>query len=155
MPRMNSITVANLVVLRAFSWFTVTEINQLSRLTLTATPHKIGRTVASVEIAWEVKLDLTETNRKLNRPKVGRKARRDGTVETPALTFPEFGSVKDTQPWGKIARDHAPLVNGRHVPDFCKLADTFRKWCAEKSIPIDMSNIEKTFTTWCKSYSPR
>jgi hypothetical protein len=35
------------------------------------------------------------------------------------------------------------------------LADTFRKWCADKSIPLDMRNIEKTFTTWCRSYSPR
>ena len=33
----------------------IAEINQTSRLTLTATPHKIGRTVASVTIAWEEK----------------------------------------------------------------------------------------------------
>lgn len=133
----------------------VSEINQLSRLTLTATPHKIGRTVASVEIGWEVKPDPTGTKRELDRPKVGRKARRDGTAETPVLTFPEFGSVKDTQPWDRIARDHAPRLQGNHVPDLRVLADTFRKWCGEKSIPLDMRNIEKTFTTWCKSYSPR
>jgi len=133
----------------------IAEINQLSRLTLTATLHKIGRTVASVEITWEVETDPTETKRELDRPKVGRKARKTGTAETPVLTFPEFGSVKDTQPWDKIARDHAPRIDGRHVPDLRVLADTFRKWCAEKSIPLDMRNIEKTFTTWCRSYSPR
>jgi len=133
----------------------VSEINQLSRLTLKATSHKIGRTVASVEIAWEVKPDPTGTKRELDRPKVGRKARRDDTAETTALTFPEFGSVKDCQPWDKIARDNAPRIDGRHVPDLRVLADSFRKWCGEKSIPLDMRNIEKSFTTWCKSYSPR
>ena len=133
----------------------ITEINQLSRLTLTATPHKIGRTVASVDIAWKVKPDPTDTKRELEHSKVGRKARREDMAETPALSFPSFGSVKDTQPWDKIARGHAPRIDGRHVPDLRVLADTFRKWCAEKSIPLDMRNIEKTFTTWGSGYSPR
>jgi hypothetical protein len=133
----------------------IAEINQTSRLTLTATPLKVGRTVASVEIAWDVKAEPKEAKRELDRPKVGRKARRDNTAETPAMTFTEFGSVKDCQPWDKIARDNAPRIDGRHVPDLRVLADAFRKWCGEKSIPLDMRNIEKTFTTWCKSYSPR
>ena len=133
----------------------IAEINQLSRLTLTATPHKVGRTVASVTIGWEVKSDPTGTKREMDRPKVGRKARREGSAETPTLAFPEFGSVRDTQPWNRIARDNAPKLQGGHVPDLRVLADTFRKWCAEKSIPLDMRNIEKTFTTWCKNYSPR
>lgn len=133
----------------------IAEINQLSRLTLTATTHKIGRTVASVEITWEVKPDPTETKRELARPKVGRKARQNGTAETPVSSFPSSGSVKDCQPWDNIARDNAPRIDGRHVPDLRVLADTFRKWCAEKSIPLDMRNIEQTFTTWCKNYSPR
>lgn len=34
----------------------IAEINQVSRFHLTATPRKIGRTVASVEIAWTEKL---------------------------------------------------------------------------------------------------
>jgi hypothetical protein len=134
----------------------IDEINSdLTRLHLTTTLHKVGRTVAEVEIAWEVKEDLTKVKAELDRPKVGRKGRQNGTAETPALTFPEFGSVKNTQPWDKIARDHAPRIDGRHVPDLRVLADTFRKWCVEKSIPLDMRNIEKTFATWCKSYLPR
>lgn len=134
----------------------INEINSdLTRLRLTASYHKIGRTVAEVEIAWEVKEDLTKVERELEHSKVGRKARRDGTAETPALTFPPFGSVKDTQPWDKIAREHAPRIEGRHVPDLLVLADSFRKWCREKSIPLDTVSIEKTFTTWCKSYSAR
>jgi hypothetical protein len=107
------------------------------------TYHKIGRTVAEVEIAWEVKADLTKVKDELDRPKVGRKVRRDHTAETTVTT----------QPWDKIARNNAPRIDGRHVPDLRVLADTFRKWCGEKSIPLDMRNIEKTFTTCCKSYS--
>jgi hypothetical protein len=134
----------------------IVEINSdLTRLHLTATLHKIGRTVAEVEIAWEVKEDLTKVKRELDHSKVGRKARRDGTAETPAMVFPASGSVKDTQPWDRITREHAPKLEGRHTPDLRQLADAFRKWCAEKSIPLDMTSIEKTFTTWCESYSPR
>ena len=134
----------------------ITEINSnLTRLHLTATYHKIGRTVASVEIAWEVKEDLTKVKAELDRPKVGRKARQDGTAETPVLTFPASSSIKDTQPWDKIARENAPKLEGRHTPDLLQLANTFRKWCGEKSISLDATSIEKTFTTWCKSYSPR
>mgnify|MGYP000459927817 CR=1 FL=1 len=134
----------------------IAEINSdLTRLTLTATYHKIGRTVAEVEIAWEVKEDLTKVKAEHDRSKVGRKARRDGTAETPVLTFPSSGSVKDTQPWDKIAREHAPKLEGRHTPDLRQLADAFRKWCDGKSINLDASSIEKTFTTWCKSYSAR
>lgn len=135
----------------------IAEINQTSRLTLTATPRKIGRTVASVEIAWENKPleGKQDARRELDRSKVGRKARRDGTAETPVLTFPTSGSIKDTQPWDRIAREHAPKLEGRHTPDLRQLADAFRKWCGGKSINLDASSIEKTFTTWCKSYSAR
>ena len=135
----------------------VDEISQLSRLILTATPNKIGRTVASVTIAWEEKeAEKRQTTKaELDRPKVGRKERRDGTAETTVTAFPVSGSVKDTQPWDGIARNNAPRIDGRHVPDLRVLADTFRKWCVEKSIPLDATSIEKTFTTWCKSYSAR
>jgi len=134
----------------------VDEINSdLTRLHLTATYHKVGRTVAEVEIAWDVKDDLAKVKTELDRPRVGRKARQDGTAEMVALSFPSSGSVKDTQPWDKIARDHAPKLEGRHTPDLRLLADSFRKWCAKKSIPLDATSIEKSFTTWCKSYSAR
>ena len=134
----------------------IAEINSdLTRLKLTATYHKIGRTVAEVEIAWEVKEDLTKVKAELDRPKIGRKARQDGTAEAPVIAFPSSGSVKGTQPWDKIAREHAPKLEGRHTPDLRQLADAFRKWCDGKSINLDASSIEKSFTTWCKSYSAR
>jgi hypothetical protein len=133
----------------------IAEINQLSRFDLSTRTIMNGRYISAVEISWEEKPDPTRAKNELDRPKAGRKARRDGTAETPVTAFPDFGSVKGTQPWDRIARDNAPRIDGRHVPDLRVLADTFRKWCGEKSIPLDMRNIEKTFTTWCKSYSAR
>ena len=126
----------------------IAEINSdLTRLHLTATYHKIGRTVAEVEIAWEVEEDLTKVKAELDRPKVGRKARQDGTAEASAPSFPETGGLKYSKPWEQIARDNAPKLQGGHVPDLSKLADSFREWCLEKSIKFDARSIEKTFET--------
>ena len=134
----------------------IAEINSdLTRLHLTVIYHKVGRTVAEVEIAWKVKEDLKKVKAELDRPKAGRKARRDGTAEMPALAFPASGTIRDAQPWGQIARDTAPKLDNRHVPDLLKLANAFRRWCADKEIPLDAPSIEKTFATWCKSYSMR
>ncbi len=63
----------------------IAEINQLSRLTLTAMPNKIGRTVASVTIAWKVKGDPASAKRELDRPRAGRKTRREGTADAGRL----------------------------------------------------------------------
>jgi hypothetical protein len=123
----------------------IVEISQLSRFILTATPHKIGRTVASVTIAWEEKPQEAkqEAKRELDRPKVGRVARLDGTAEAPALAFPASGSVKFTTPWEQIARTNCNWDHG-------KIADAFRSFCEQRHIKLDAGNIEKTFTDFCK-----
>jgi hypothetical protein len=134
----------------------IDEINSdLTRLHLTVTYSKVGRTVIGVDIAWQVKKDLTKVRAELDRSKAGRKARQDGTADTPTFVFPEFGSVNGTQPWDRIARSNAPKIDGRHIPDLRMLTDAFRKWCGEKDIALDGASIEKTFSTWCKSYSVR
>lgn len=122
----------------------IEEINSdLTRLHLTATYHKIGRTVASVTITWEVKPDLTRVKAELDRPKVGRKARQNGTAETTVPAFPATGSVKYTKPWEQIARDNCNWDHG-------KIADAFRSFCAGKNIRLDANNVEALFTTFCK-----
>ena len=131
----------------------IAEINQLARFTLTATLRKTGRTVTSVEISWDPKLDSTKTKRELDTSKVGRKARREDRAETTVTAFPSSGRVD--QNWEIIARDNAPRLQGNHVPDLLVLSNNFRKWCDAKSISLDAKLIEKTFTTWCKSYSAR
>lgn len=134
----------------------IAEINQTSRLTLTATPRKIGRTVASVTIAWEEKPHEAkqEARRELDRPKVGRKARRDGTAEAPVLAFPATGTLKGSQPWDSLAREHVTRIQGGHVPDLRGLTDAFRNWCEMKGIPLDSKGIERTFIGFCKGYRP-
>ena len=132
----------------------IAEINSdVTRLQLTVSYHKTGRTVAEIEIAWDVKKDLIKVKAELDRPKSGRKARQNGTAETPVLAFPSSGRVDGK--WGLIARDNAPRLQGNHVPDLLALSNAFRKWCDDKSIRLDAKSIEKTFTTWCQRYSAR
>ena len=121
----------------------IAEINQLSRLTLTATPHKIGRTVASVTIAWEVKEDPTPAKQEMARPKVGRKTRQSGTVDTPVMAFPASGGIYNDDHW--IAVKRAAGCN----MDNGMIADKFRAWCAGKSIALDAHNIEQVFANFC------
>jgi hypothetical protein len=121
----------------------VSEINQLSRLTLTATPNKIGRTVASVTIRWQVKEDPCAAKQELARPKVGRAARREGTVEAQVRTFPASGSIAyDTHWTGLKQAAGCNMDNGL-------IADKFRAWCKDKSIALDAPSIEKAFQNFC------
>jgi hypothetical protein len=62
----------------------VSEVNQLAGFTAAYRPIKRGRRIAGIELAWGKKAagDLIETQRELDRPRVGRTARRDGVVET-------------------------------------------------------------------------
>lgn len=123
----------------------ISEINQLSRLTLTATPKKVGRTVASVTISWEAKPDPTSAKRELASHSAGRKARREGTVETPVMTFPASGSIEFDEHWKQIKR--AAGCNW----DNTKIASDFRSYCRDKGIPLNARNIEKTFAGFCRA----
>jgi len=122
----------------------VAEVNQLARFTIKATPIKDGRHVDAVRISWEVKPDVEPVKEELRRPKVGRKARREGRVETPVEHFPASGSISYDEPWKTIARQHG---NGK---DINLIANDFRRWCKSKSIPLDGQKIAKQFETFCK-----
>lgn len=123
----------------------VAEINQLSRLTLTATPNKVGRAVASVTIAWEAKGDPRAAKRELSASKIGRKARRDGTAEAIIAAFPETGSIAYSPRWIEIKR-----AAGCNV-DNAKIASDFRRFLGERGISRDASNIEKLFSDFCRT----
>ncbi len=120
------------------------EINQLSRFTLTATPRKVGRTIASIEITWECKADPEAMKRELSSSKIGRRVRRNGTSEIPMLTFPETGSISFSEPWKTIARTHG---GGKDVD---LIAADFRTWCKSKGLNLDTPTIEKAFKGFCK-----
>lgn len=121
----------------------VEEISQLSRLTLTATPNKIGRTVASVTITWELKDDPSAAKREMSLSKVGRKVRRDGTAEKVAAAFPAAGSIEFDEHWKGIKR-----TAGCNM-DNSMIAEKFRAWCAGKGMALDARNIEQAFSNFC------
>jgi hypothetical protein len=62
----------------------IAEINQLAGFHAAYAPIKRGRRIVGVRLAWGLKdhADLVETQRELDRPRVGRKARRSGLVES-------------------------------------------------------------------------
>lgn len=121
----------------------IEEINQLSRLTLTVTPKKIGRTVASVVISWTVKPDPTAAQQEMNRPRIGRKARRDGTAETPPSVFPETGSITYSPRWLDLKRQAGcNMDNG-------EIATRFRRFLMDRGIKRDAANIERLFSDFC------
>lgn len=121
----------------------IAEINQLSRMTLKATPNKIGRTVASVTIGWQVKDDLAPAKRELQGHSAGRKARRNGSAETVARSFPASGGIEFDQHWRDLKR-----ATGCNM-DNTMIADKFRAWCAGKGLALDARNIEQAFSSFC------
>ena len=131
----------------------IAEINHLSRMNLTATPNKIGRTVASVTIAWEVKPDPTETKRELGRPKVGRAARRDGKTEMLVPPFPASGGLSPSitldAHWRALFEAHVTRIQGGKLPDSKLVCDAFRKVRGDK---LDDTTTEKHFVNFCKAW---
>ena len=121
----------------------IDEINHLSRLNLTVTPKKIGRTVASVTIGWQVKDDPTPAKRELQGHSAGRKARRDGSTETVAVAFPATGGITYSPHWIEIKR--AAGCNR----DNSLIAADFRRFCDAKGIRLDAHNIEELFSSFC------
>ncbi len=122
----------------------IAEINHLSRLTLTATPNKIGRSVVSVTIGWVAKNDPITAKREIAGSKIGRKARRDGSAEVVAAVFPETGGITYSPHW--IAIKHAAGCN----MDDSKIASDFRRFLRDRGIARDAANIEKLFGDFCR-----
>jgi len=121
----------------------IEEINQLSRITLTATPTKIGRTISSVTISWQLKDDAAVVKRELQTHSAGRTARRNGTAETVAVTFPETGGITYSPYWIELKR--AAGCN----KDNELIASDFRRFCREKGISLAATNIASIFTSYC------
>jgi hypothetical protein len=121
----------------------VSEINHLSRLNLIVTPKKIGRTVANITIAWQVKDDPTPAKRELQGHSIGRKTRREGAPESPVRAFPETGGITYSPHWIEIKR--AAGCNR----DNSLIAADFRRFCGAKGIRLDAHNIEELFSSFC------
>jgi hypothetical protein len=121
----------------------IAEINQLSRFRVEVKLIKDGRHVDAVRLVWQHKPDLSETKAELGRPRIGRKARREGSAENPLEPFPITGGIRYSEPWATIARSNG---NGK---DINLIANDFRTWCTGKSIALDSPKIAQTFRSFC------
>lgn len=135
----------------------IAEVNQLAGFHVEYEPLYRARCVWAIKLRWEKKQrrDLVETARELERPSLGRKARRDGSVETistepPAvsLTFPE-DTIYYTL-WEDIARENLPEPQ----PDFDKVASRFRAWAKKEGKPLQGPLAMKAFAGFCKREMP-
>lgn len=136
------------------------EINQISRLDLTATPKKIGRTIASVEISWAVKGEGAKATaaRELKGHSTGRKARRDGTAETVAVDalppFPKTGGFTYSPEWQKrfesvwsdLSRPHGER------PDSARVADHVRRVAKGQNISPESPKIAAILANVLKNW---
>lgn len=134
----------------------IAELNQLSRFDITITPIKQSRYVVAVEFSWVAKGDASEVKAELDRPKDGRKARRDGNTEYVAMgnPFPASGSLslerfwldEGKRIWSDIGR------NPRDFPDTKLIADQVRKLANDQSIALDDPKIQKLFENIIKKW---
>lgn len=142
----------------------VEEINQLSRLTLTVTPQKVGRTVTSVEISWAVKGEGAKSAaaRELKGHSAGRKARRTGKAETVAddtalPPFPRSGGFTYSPEWQKrftsIWSDLGRPYGER--PDTAHVADHVRRIAQDQGLAPDSPQIGKLLENVLKNWKKR
>jgi hypothetical protein len=135
----------------------VAEVNQLSGFHVSYEPVKRGRSVTAVRLTWAVHgaQGRTAVARELEASRVGRKARRDGTVaaviedddDLPViLSFPDTGTIRYGR-WKQIAIDHLP----QPTPDLDHIAGRFRAW-AEGKFPLADPAIEARFIGFCKGW---
>jgi hypothetical protein len=102
-----------------------------------------GRYIDEVEVSWEEKPDAAPAKQELDRPKTGRKARREGSVEKVAVAFPASGGIEFDKHWVGLKR-----AAGCNM-DNTMIAEKFRAWCASKGMALDARNIEQAFSNFC------
>lgn len=139
----------------------IAEVNHLASFKVAYQPVKHGRSVTGVKISWKPKEPdgLKASKRELDSHSAGRKARREGTVETVTTPtalpssklgrFPASGTIHYSQ-WSDIAKQEMP----RPWQDLDVVAGQFRAWAESRSIRLDSSGIEKAFRGFCRQVKP-
>jgi hypothetical protein len=92
------------------------EINHVAGFHASYMPLKQGRRIAGVRLAWGLKdrVELVKAQKELDRPRIGRKARRTGLVETIAQERHRLAeSLANAPTLDRTRPDHL----GRHEPD--------------------------------------
>ena len=135
----------------------IAEVNHLSPFTVSYEPiTRRGRgrpSVTAVRISWfeKDKIGRVAALRELETASVGRKARREGTVEQivdvepPAKfdVFPAEGGISFSR-WAEIAREELP----EPTPDIDQVANAFRRWTMQKRKP----RTEPVFRGFCRGW---
>lgn len=134
----------------------IAEVNQLSAFRASYEPIKRSRSVAAVRLSWGEKdaRGRQAAKKELEAPRVGRKARRAGTVELVATEppsavlgpFPADGSIH--YGWGKLVRRHIP-----DTPDVDLVANAFRRRLKETGQRLDARDVEQHFVNFCKKWA--
>ena len=129
----------------------IAEVSHLTGLMVRYEPVKRGKSVTGIKLIWREKSrqQRAEAAKELDRPSVGRKARRDGSAETVAIpdrvSFPASGGI-DFTAWVDVKR-----AAGCNM-DNSLIADKFRRWCAGREPPVrlDAANITELFSQFCR-----
>ena len=143
----------------------IAEVNQLAGFTVGYEPIKRGRAVSAVKLTWAVKAapDRKATKRELDAPKVGRSARRAGTVETvaappPAVAapplFPPAGGFTYSPVW-KARYEAGWAATGRPHKDRPaqeRVADHVRRIAAEQKIALTSPRLEAILANVLKNW---
>lgn len=129
------------------------EVNKLSPFAVEITPVKRGRAVSGVVVQWAKKRPFSPAEqaaaREVNRGKLGRKARLDGSAENVVEGFPASGRIRYSR-FERIARDN---ITGT-MPDLEALGAAFVAWAKERSMNLNNAKIEGAFASWCSKRKP-
>lgn len=137
----------------------VAEVNQLSGLEVTYDAVKTGRKVTHITLKWRERdpEGRAAVSRELESARVGRRARREGTVEQIAdgstgatdAAFPRFGSIRGT-PFEHIARAALPSP----MPDLDQVAKEFVAWASRGERPLKGPHVTEMFAGFCRNQHP-
>lgn len=134
----------------------VAEVNQLSGLEVGYDVVKTGRKITGVVLRWR-ELDpagRAAVSRELESARVGRRARRDGTVEAIAdaapviAEFPTFGTIRGTAFEG-IARAALPAP----MRDLDAVQREFVAWARAGGKPLKGEHVTGMFAGFCRGQS--
>lgn len=135
----------------------IAEVNQLSGLEVSYDVQKTGRKVTGILLRWRERdpEGRAAVSRELEGARTGRKARREGTVETiedgspVATTFPRFGSIRGTA-FEAVARAALPSP----MPDLDQIARHFVVWADKGGRPLSGEQIMPMFASFCQKQKP-
>lgn len=134
----------------------IAEVNQLAGFRVQYEAMKKGRAVAAVRLIWEEKTpaERKAAKRELDAPRLGRRSRREGSVETvadgeatePDIAFPD-GPIRYSAAWRTIAAANLPSP----ARDMNLVADEFRTWARHNRKPLHGPQVATMFAGFCRS----